>query len=127
MPNRRRRPLKWVSQLICVEPRNTVNTTPHHSLSLLDSIAHHFRHPDRRVLAMHPEHFRRHPVHPSHLGGGHGRCDFRLLDCAVLLLRGKCFVCVYACFVCGCVLSQPIIRPPEHEREKRVSVVGDAR
>lgn len=38
---------------------------------------------------MHPKHFRRHSVHPSHLGGGHGRSDLRFSDCADLLLCGE--------------------------------------
>lgn len=52
----------------------------------------HNRHADWRLLAMHPEHFRRNPVHPSHLGGGHGWCAVRLPNCVVLLLCGKFFV-----------------------------------
>lgn len=84
MPNRHRHQLKWVCNYWLSYRSSTVNYTIH---NLCLHVA--YRHADWRLLTMHPEYFRRNPVHPSHLGGGHGRCDFRLSNCAMLLLCGK--------------------------------------
>lgn len=46
-------------------------------------------HAHRRLPALHSEHLRSHPLHPSHLGGGHCWRYTRIPDCACLLLYGE--------------------------------------
>lgn len=46
-------------------------------------------HAGRRVLAVRAEHLRRHTVHPTVVGGRHGRRYLRFRNRVHLLLRGK--------------------------------------
>lgn len=46
-----------------------------------------YGHAHRCLPSLHPEHLRCHPLHPSHVGGGHCRCALRLSHRVHVLLR----------------------------------------